>query len=88
MTLEFPNKTRSFDAIARRVRFVGHDGVMEISFAVDAAALGVFSFATSTLEFQCLAAFDAARLRVNEVARKNYLASRKSMYVLTVANFR
>ena len=39
MALNFPNPSRSFDAARNGVRFTGHDGLFEVSFLVEAAAL-------------------------------------------------
>ena len=39
MTLTFPNRSRSFDATRRAVRFWGHDSAMESSFFVSEDAL-------------------------------------------------
>jgi len=32
VTLNFPNQSRSYDAMLRAVRFWGHDGAMEASY--------------------------------------------------------
>lgn len=39
MTLTFPNKSRSFDDVRNVVHFIGHDGMFEVRFLVEAAAL-------------------------------------------------
>ena len=39
MTLNFPNPTRSFEEMRNAVCFVGHDGIFEIRFFVEAGAL-------------------------------------------------
>ena len=39
MSLTFPNRSRSYDAAGRRIRFVGHDGMFQISFSVAADAM-------------------------------------------------
>lgn len=73
MTLNFPNESRSFDAKRSRVRFWGYDGAIEISFFVDADALGKLgplNPETSDIEALLLQAFDAARERIYEVADK------------------
>jgi Protein of unknown function (DUF1488) len=36
MALNFPNRSRSYDATRRAVRFWGHDGPMEAAFFVSA----------------------------------------------------
>ncbi len=82
MTLDFPNPSRNFDDTRKVVRFVGHDGMFEVSFAVDAQALG------GADEDRCLTAFDARRERIEAAARKIYSRGRKSEYFLSAENLR
>lgn len=82
MTLEFPNPSRNFDRTRNAVRFVGHDGMFEVPFAVDAQALG------GADEDLCLSAFDAGRGRIEAAARKIYSRGRKSEYFLSAENLR
>ena len=35
MAIAFPNRARSYDENARRIRFLGHDGMFEIRFSLD-----------------------------------------------------
>lgn len=84
MTLEFPNRSRSYDETRRRVRFTGHDGMFEVPFSVETGALR----AAADGEAHYLAAFDAARATIHEVAREIYGNTRRTLYVLTVADFR
>ena len=46
MTLNFPNPTRSYDEKRKAVRFVGHDGMFEVPFFIEAAA-------NTTIDFSC-----------------------------------
>ncbi len=86
MALTFPNRSRSYDEAHQRVRFLGHDGLFEVPFFVEAAA---FPSATShTTEEDCLAAFDAERGTIIEVARQVYSYGHKNTYVLTPADFK
>ncbi|MDW5313313.1 DUF1488 domain-containing protein [Rhizobium sp. PL01] len=87
MALTFPNTSRSYDETARRVRFLGHDGMFEVKFFVD---IGAFSKIASRApsEADCLAAFDAARSSVQDIARKAYGRDRRDSYVLTEAHFK
>ena len=39
MSLTFPNRSRSYDEAGKRIRFVGHDGMFQISFSVAADAM-------------------------------------------------
>jgi hypothetical protein len=88
VTLNFPNRSRSYDAAAKRIRFVGHDGMFEVPFFVEIAALSATSPATSSGEAEYLSAFDAERSSIQDVAREAYSHGRKNMYVLTRADFR
>ena len=87
MTLEFPNRSRSFDETRNAVRFIGHDGMFEVPFFVEAAALaGSGSVKQSETDF--LEAFDAARGSIHDVAREAYSHGRRTSYTLTAADFR
>lgn len=87
MTLTFPNSSRSYDETTRRVRFLGHDGMFEVKFFVEIGALPKIVSRTLS-EADCLAAFDAARNAVQDMARKAYGRGRRDSYVLTEAQFR
>lgn len=87
MTLTFPNPSRSFDEARNAVRFLGYDGMFEVPFLVEAAALAKPGSQALT-EAYCLAAFDAVRNSVYEVAQKTYAQGRRRAYVLTAADFR
>ncbi|PSJ56754.1 DUF1488 domain-containing protein [Kumtagia ephedrae] len=91
MTLGFPNPSRSFDETRNAVRFIGHDGMFEVPFFIEAGALAGPLRApgrTGPGEADCLAAFDAARSSIHEVARKAYTQGRRPSYTLTAADFR
>jgi hypothetical protein len=87
MTLAFLNRSRSFDDIRNGVRFVGYDGMFEVCFFVESAALGGRG-KPKLSEAECLNAFDAARNAIHDVARAAYSARRRTSYVLTSADFR
>jgi hypothetical protein len=89
MTLNFPNPTRSYDERRKAVRFVGHDGVFEIPFFVEAGALRKGAEqAHDAFEAECLSAFDGLRSAIQEVAREAYTNSRLRSYTLSAADFR
>jgi hypothetical protein len=91
MTLAFPNPSRSFDEARNAVRFVGHDGMFQIRFFVEAGALTKSDTAVreaGTLEAKCLSAFDALRTSIQDVAREAYSHARHDSYTLTAADFR
>lgn len=92
MTLDFPNRSRSFDEARNAVRFIGYDGMFEVPFFVEAAALvtqsGKRDGTTPASEAEYLAAFDSARGSIHDVAREAYSNGRRTSYKLTAADFR
>jgi hypothetical protein len=91
VTLEFPNPSRSFDEERNAVRFIGHDGMFEVRFFVEVEALAKSNAelrSKTASEGAYLAAFDAARSAVLDVARKAYSRDRRNSLTLTVENFR
>lgn len=90
MTLAFPNPSRSFDEVRNAVRFMGHDGMFQIRFFIEASALTKSDAANreaGTLEARCLSAFDALRTTIYDVACKAYSHGRRDSYTLTAADF-
>lgn len=87
MPLEFPNPSRSYDADNRRVRFIGHDGMVSVPFAVEVMALQKSGSHPLVGEAQSLAAFDAMRPSIHDVAREAYARVRQTTYVLGEADF-
>ena len=91
MALAFPNPSRSFDETRNAVRFIGHDGMFEVRFFIEADALSKSETAlrrAGTLEAKCLSAFDVLRTSIHDIARKAYARGRQSSYTLTAADFR
>ena len=91
MTLAFLNPSRSFDEAKKAVRFIGHDGMFEVRFFVEAGALakaGASAGRIQLSESECLTAFDAARKSIYDVAREAYSRGRRTYYTLTAADFR
>lgn len=87
MALTFPNRSRSYDAAHQRVRFLGYDGLFEVPFFIEAAAFSNAGSIRDSAEEDYLAAFDAARGTILDVARQVYSYGRKNIYVLTSADF-
>lgn len=83
MTLQFPNRSRSFDETKQTVRFQGYDGMFEVRFLVEAAALMKNGAGRHVVEADCLQAFDTARTSIQDAALKVYKRNRRSMYTLT-----
>ena len=77
MSLNFPNGSQSYDAKRNLIRFWGYDGALEISFFVEVSALYKLIPQTRDVEAGYLEAFDAARDRIHETARKVYSRARK-----------
>lgn len=87
MSLTFPNRSRSFDEARHGVRFLGYDGMFEVPFLVEATALQQKDPATAS-EDSCLAAFDAGRGSIHDVARRIYSNRRQTIYVIKAADLR
>ena len=88
MTLSFPNRSRSYDAEAHRVRFWGYDRAFEVPFFVDETALFKLRPQTERIEAAILAAFDATRERIIEVAARMYQPrQRGTHYFLAATDF-
>lgn len=87
MALIFPNRSRSYDEAAKRVRFVGYDGTFQVPFSIEARAL-LSEVPAIDAEQKCLAAFDAARLPILDAAQRAYTRGSRSFYVLTEADLR
>lgn len=77
MTMAFPNRSRSYDAARRVVRFWGHDRSMESSFFVTADALLRIQPNLQPGEAGLLRAFDSNRELIHAVAAKAYARGRK-----------
>jgi hypothetical protein len=79
MSLNFPNRSRSYDPTLRAVRFWGHDGAMEASFFVNEEALKRIQPGMPSDEAGILSAFDSHR--------DLYKRGRKGSYELIPADF-
>jgi hypothetical protein len=89
MTLAFLNPSRSFDGSRNAVSFIGHDGMFEIRFLVEAAALRKRQPRETVMsEAECLAAFDAMRASIERVAREIYSRRRSKLNTLSATDFR
>ncbi len=88
MAIEFPNRARSYDESARRVRFIGHDGMFEIRFFVDIDVLAKGPCEMATSERDYLAAFDRLRATILGVAERVYKSKRTNLIVLKRADFK
>ena len=88
MTLRFVNPSRSFDETRKAVGFVGHDGIFEIRFFVEAGALGERGAEAHEIsEANCLTAFDKSVKSIHAAAQAAYSHKRLKSYTLSAADF-
>ena len=84
MTINFPNRSRSYDATRRAVRFWGYDRSMESSFFIMAEALKQMQPNLRFDAIDILRAFDSNRERIYAIAAKVYARGHKGSYDLNI----
>jgi Protein of unknown function (DUF1488) len=84
MAITFPNRSRSYDATRRAVRFWGYDQSMESSFFIMADALKQMQPNLRFDTIEILRAFNVNRERIYAAAAKVYARGRKGSYDLNV----
>jgi hypothetical protein len=82
MTINFPNRSRSYDATRRAVRFWGYDRSMESSFFLTVDALRQIQPDIKTNTVDLLQAFDTNRDRIYAIAAKVYGRGKRGTYDL------
>jgi len=82
MTINFPNRSRSYDATRQAVRFWGYDKSMENSFFVTVGALRELQPDIKTNSVDLLRAFDTNRDRIYAIAAKVYGRGKRGTYDL------
>jgi hypothetical protein len=87
MALAFPNASRSYDEGAARVRFWGHDGMMEVAFVLEVAALDGLEPRLSHTESNILKAFDTWQDRIQRVAKQVYSRQHRGVQVIVASDF-
>ena len=87
MTMNFPNRSRSYDAARQVIRFWGHDQSMETSFFVSADALLRIQPNLQPDEAGLLRAFDSNRERIHTAAARAYARGGKGSYHLDENDF-
>jgi hypothetical protein len=87
MSLRFPNRSRSYDATRRAVRFWGHDSAMEMSFFVTEAALKRIQPQMTFDRAGLLHAFDVHRDLICATAARVYVRGHKGSYDLVSDDF-
>jgi Protein of unknown function (DUF1488) len=86
MTINFPNRSRSYDATRRLVRFWGYDRSMESAFFLTADALQKLQPDLQFEENDVLRAFDSNRDRIYAIAATVYARGRRGFYDITAAD--
>ena len=86
MAINFPNRSRSYDATRRAVRFWGYDRSMENSFFIMADALKQIQPDLRLDELDILRAFDVNRERIYAIAAKVYARGPRGSYDLNAAD--
>lgn len=86
MTIAFPNRSRSYDATRRAVRFWGYDRAMEGSFFIMVDAMKQIQPNRRVDATDILQAFDVNRERIYAIAAKVYARGRKGSYDLNAAD--
>jgi len=88
MAIAFPNRARSYDETAKRIRFLGHDGMFEIRFSMDIDVLTKGPCPAATSERDYLAGFDGLRTQILDVAKRVYGSKRENSIVLKLSDFK
>lgn len=83
VALNFPNPSRSYDATRQCVFFWGYDDSREITFQVDSATLKGLQPAVGSDERSILVAFDEARDKLLEIAKKQYVRGAQNLYSIS-----
>jgi hypothetical protein len=86
MAINFPNRSRSYDATRRAVHFWGYDRSIESSFFVTADALNRIQPNLNADAVDLLRAFDINRERIHAIAAKVYARGHKGSYQLDAAD--
>ena len=87
MALIFPNRSRSYDATRRAVRFWGYDSAMEASFYVTEDALKRVQPNMRLDEAGLLDAFDSNLDLIHQIAIKVYARGHRGSYDLLKTDF-
>jgi Protein of unknown function (DUF1488) len=86
MTINFPNRSRSYDAKRGVVRFWGYDRSMESAFFLTADALQKLQPDLQFEEDDVLRAFDGNRERIYAAAARVYARGRRGAYEIHLAD--
>jgi hypothetical protein len=86
MTINFPNRSRSYDATRSVVRFWGYDRSMESAFFLTADALQKLQPNLQLEEDDILRAFDSNRDRIYAGAARVHARGHRGSYNVTAAD--
>jgi len=86
MTINFPNRSRHYDATRQAVHFWGYDKSMESSFFIMADALKQMQPDIRLDAIDILRAFDLNRDRIYSIAAKVYARGRRGTYDLNIGD--
>jgi Protein of unknown function (DUF1488) len=86
MTINFPNRSRSYDATRGVVRFWGYDRSMESAFFLMVDALQKLKPDLQFEEDDVLRAFDSNRERIHAAAARVYARGRRGSYDIKLAD--
>lgn len=87
MSIQFPNRSRSYSETHRRIQFWGHDEALEVSFFLGPDALAQIHPDAGRDETSALRAFDANRGRIEHAATRLYTRHAHASYTLTARDF-
>ena len=80
--LSFPNESRNYETGGDRIKFWGNDGIVDVPFFLETNILFRLYPRTGNTEAAILAAFDAGRTRIQQMASKAYSRTRRTFYIL------
>jgi hypothetical protein len=87
MSVQFPNRSRCFDATRRAVRFWGSDGALETTFFVSESALQRIEPGSAADESDMLQVFDSHVDQIHRAAARIYVRGSRGSYDLDGSDF-
>ncbi len=87
MGLMFPNAARSYDDAKSRIRFLGHDGMFEVKFFIDADVVIRGLPHQVTNERELLVAFDRMLEKIHVVAARLYKKNARASITIGRSDF-
>lgn len=87
MSLMFPNAARSYDDAKHRIRFLGHDGMFEVKFFIDADVVIRALPHQGANERELLFAFDRMLDKIHVVAARLYKKNARDSITIGRSDF-